>query len=215
MIFETEGNEVTVWLVKFPVFLSQGILNLQSETEIGTIEVIDKSINLKLSPMLNALPKEYSIKIEDITKHMYVIKSDSWVTKVEGRLVKDCNVIPVINKQYIEFKKNSIKEIKKELQNIELRDVTHDTNEIDNMAKRRKKLLMEKKRERLDKNEVMDIIFRAYETSESFTTKEIADYCGQPIAYMQEILPEISIMNKKDQRNAWFLKDEYKHQKKN
>lgn len=92
-------------------------------------------------------------------------------------------------------------------------DKIGNVKELESLARKRKKMLQDRKRERLDKNEVMDIIFRAFETNESWTAKELGDFSGQPLAYINELLPEICTMNKKDQRNMWQLKDEYKCQK--
>lgn len=169
-----------------------------------------------LGTSLVSLPSLYKLKSLDIAKNMYVLKSDNRSCCIEGRINKECNVVPVINKEYISFKKEANKQtVQRRALTLNKSDITTDKskNDIDALHKKRKRLLMEKKRERLDKNEVMDIIFRAYETKEAWTSKELADFCGQPIAYIHEILPEICTMNKKDQKNSWNLKDEYKIQK--
>ncbi|KAM0687112.1 hypothetical protein COBT_001657 [Conglomerata obtusa] len=216
MFIDSTNGNVTVWLAKFPAYLSQKILDLETETKLGKIEVDKSNISLTLSTCLDSLPNEYKVKFTDITKHMYVLKSDNRICKIEGRINKECNIIPVINKQYVEFKKASAKVEKKFSRVFSAKDVTFEKNrnEIETMAKRRKKLLMDKKRERLDRGEVMDIIFKAYEKNNSWTAKDLADLSGQPIAYINEILPDICIMNKVDQRNSWYLKDEYQMKKK-
>jgi len=46
----------------------------------------------------------------------------------------------------------------------------YEKNEIDMLARKRRRMLSEKKRERLDKEEVMNIIFNAYEKNALWIT---------------------------------------------
>ncbi|KAM0679334.1 General transcription factor IIF subunit 2 [Binucleata daphniae] len=216
MFIDASNSDVTTWLVKFPSYLSERIIELQTDTNIGTIEFKNGEASLLLGTSLISLPNQYKIKSLDIAKNMYVLKSDNKSCIIEGRVNKECNIVPIINKEYIEFKKATLQSVQKRALIVNRSDINSENvrNDVDALHKKRKKLLMEKKRERLDKEEVMDIIFRAYETKDAWITKELADFCGQPIAYIQEILPEICTLNKKDQKNTWNLKEEYKNQKK-
>ncbi|KAI5173208.1 transcription initiation factor TFIIF subunit beta [Pancytospora epiphaga] len=78
------------------------------------------------------------------------------------------------------------------------------------MARNRKIMLQEKKRERLDSQDVYDMIFNAYEKRPLWTVKDLADFTGQPTAYIQELIADICVLNKKDHRHAYELKPEYK-----
>lgn len=226
MFIDPRNSKVTVWLVKFPHFISRELRDLTPGTPIGTLEIPQSdfkptSILYKPSKELleTGIPSDYKVHISNVNGPMYVLKHDTHIGKIEGSVDKECAICPVINKEYIVYKRrSSIISLKRSSQtipntNAKFMDKIGNVKELESLARKRKKMLQDRKRERLDKNEVMDIIFRAFETNESWTAKELGDFSGQPLAYINELLPEICTMNKKDQRNMWQLKDEYKCQK--
>lgn len=227
MFIDTRNSEVTIWLVKFPPFLVKKIQNQTPGTFLGTITIQpgdQATAKVAYAPSQELLrlgiPSQYKANISNSTNNMYIIKHDNMTAKMEGFIDKECHVCPIINNEYISYKKcTTYKYEKKELNVIDTKktnftDKTCSVKELDILARKRKKHLQDSKRERLDKNEVMDIIFRAFERNDSWTAKELGDFSGQPLAYINELLPEICNMNKKDQRNTYQLKDEYKFQKK-
>lgn len=226
MFIDPRNAKVTVWLVKFPNFVSRKLREQPPGTPLGTLTIKPTTPNdthISYTPsqelLASGIPAEYNVQFSNVTNNMYVLKLDSKLGRVEGFINKECSICPVINKEYIAFKRaHGNKYVKRETQTISILDANKKekmdgVKELDLFAKKRKKMLQDKKRERLDKNEVMDIIFRAFETNDSWTAKELGDFSGQPLAYISELLPEICYMNKKDQRNTWHLKDEYKCQK--
>lgn len=223
MYIETKNSDVTVWLAKFPSYLAKKILAQDSDTNIGTITINPKKLNeikLELSKEIlkTGIPSDYTMKFTEIKQNVYILNKDEKSAKIEGIVTKECKVCPVINQSYINYKKRASQENLSK-QTVVMQEVGFDKlgsiKELEGLAKKRKKMLQDKKRERLDKQEVMDIIFKAFEDNEAWTAKDLADFSGQPLAYISEILPEICYLNKKDQRSTWLLKDEYnKHMKK-
>lgn len=222
MFVDSKKSDVTVWLAKFPPYLAQKILELPNDTNIGALTINKSNTKRDFSLILSTdfanagIPVDYTVQLTDISKNMYVLKmnkANDKSVKIDGSIKKECKVCPVINEKYFAFKRSQKKskvlfKTQDDVQNADM------VKELEALAKKRKRMLQEKKRERMDKNEVMDILFRAFETNESWTVKELADFSGQPVAYINEIMPEVGVLNKKDQRNVWELKDEYKFMKK-
>ena len=54
------------------------------------------------------------------------------------------------------------------------------------------------------------MVFKAFEKYSSWTVKDLADFCGQPVAFIQEIVSDICVLNKKDLKNMYELRPEYR-----
>ncbi|KAL0265991.1 UNVERIFIED_CONTAM: hypothetical protein PYX00_011708 [Menopon gallinae] len=204
MEIETDKSSISVWLVKLPSFLAEKIAEITGEQTIGEILISPSAkdapatIQFQLSQELisQGLPVDYSLSFTDKTDKLYVLKDDGDRHRVEGALVKrPPSTIKVIN--YLREGRQSEK--------------FGSVSELEYLARKRKKILQAKKRERLEKNEVIDILFKAFEKYPAWTARDLADFSGQPVAFIQEILPEICVLNKKDYKNLYELKPEYKY----
>lgn len=138
---------------------------------------------------------------------------------IQGVINKECFIRPVINEKYLEYKKAMQSLAEQNESTVKMIDYFAEVRkgekygslkEMDILARKRKKQLQDKKRERLDKQDVIDIIFNAFEKHEFWTVRDLADFSGQPVAYIQELVSEICVLNKKDHRNTYELKPEYK-----
>ncbi|KRH94423.1 Transcription initiation factor IIF subunit beta [Pseudoloma neurophilia] len=230
MQLDLKTKDVSVWLVKFPPFLSKILENCKDEAEIGTIEIIkpdENSATAQLKIEINTVDVDFTVQWNEMKQIMYVLKgsvseseteSSKKDLRLEGRVSKEVFIAPQFNDKYIKFKQN-IEPQKKAVvkvidQSTKIRPERHTTiSEMEAIARRRKKMLQQNKRERLERTEVMDIIFGAFEVQEQWTIRDLAEYSGQPVAYISEILQEIGELNKGDFRGSWSLKDEYRSRK--
>lgn len=75
----------------------------------------------------------------------------------------------------------------------------------------RKTTVPGEKRERMDKDKLLDLIFNAYKKREEYTFKEINAIVDQPDKWLKEVLNEIAD-TKRDERNrqVYHLKEEFK-----
>ncbi|EPR79473.1 Transcription initiation factor IIF subunit beta [Spraguea lophii 42_110] len=242
MKLDTSKSDVSIWLVKLPPYLSERILNASSDTtelEIGSLEITQSennqaavTLDLSNDSRFTDLPQDYEIKFIDTSLPLYVSREELHenpmfenITRIEGKIVKECFVSPVINKKYIAFKKQrqavSVANNKKEIQVIDyLKEGRKgerfgSATELEVHARRRRIELANKKRERLDKEYIINIMFKAFEKHDEWTVKDLADFGGQPIAAIQEVISEICELNKKDNKNTYTLKAEYKNNLKN
>lgn len=229
MKIETEKSEISVWLVKLPPFLAEKIMELTDEYTVGEIVILapteeaPSTIQFKLSKELETqgFPVDYALNFIDKAERLYVMKDEgNEAFKMEGYINKEIFINPVLNEKYFSFVKErvSAKKVQSTTKVINyLREGRQgerfgSVSELEYLARKRKKILQSKKRERLEKNEAIDILFKAFEKHSAWTVRDLADFSGQPVAFIQEILPEICVLNKKDYKNMYELKPEYKSQ---
>ena len=71
--------------------------------------------------------------------------------------------------------------------------------------------MAEMKRERLPKEDVMNMLFSAFEKHTYWALKGLVDYTKQPVQYLKDILGEICNFNTRGPyKNTYQLKPEYK-----
>lgn len=227
MEIETDKSGISVWLVKLPSFLAEKIAELTSEQTIGEILISPSAkdtpatIQFQLSQELvcQGLPVDYSLSFTDKADKLYVLKDDGDRLRVEGYVNKEIFISPVLNEKYFAYMANraqvkrppSTTKVINYLREGRQSEKFGSVSELEYLARKRKKILQAKKRERLEKSEVIDILFKAFEKYPAWTARDLADFSGQPVAFIQEILPEICVLNKKDYKNLYELKPEYKY----
>ncbi|ELA40949.1 uncharacterized protein VICG_02038 [Vittaforma corneae ATCC 50505] len=235
MRLNSEKKKLSVWLTKVPKYLGEQILKLRKGSVVGTLSVGRSSpaetpaLQIKLSNALldTGIPTEHIIEIKDKGKCMYLASHcrdnaelNEETMDVEGIINKECFIRPVLNSEYLQYKrrmKNAEESTEEKVKVIDYfaevkRSAKYSTlKEMDILARKRKQMLQDKKRERLEKTDVMEIVFNAFEKHKRWTVRDLADFSGQPVAYIQEIVNEICVLNKKDHKNTYELKPEYKY----
>lgn len=239
MSLDIKTKDVSVWLVKFPPFLVRLFSEMEKDGEIGTIEIVKPNSNdnstAQLKLQINGCNVDFNVQWSEMKQIMYVLKGDVLEDgqntdeyhqsnkkqekpvdplRLEGKISKEVVISPEFNEKYFAYKNNEAQKERREVSIIDhankVRQERYTTvGEVDANARRRKKMLQQNKRERLDRSEVMDIIFRAFEIQKQWTVRDLADYSGQPNAYITEILQEIGELDKGDYRGTWTLKEEY------
>lgn len=227
MELNTNNKNIKIWLAKVPLFLAERILSQEGESVIGELEITkatpteSASLSLKLSDDFckNGFPSSFDVKITARENTMYVVKTNGEGADIEGIVNNECYITPEINGEYLSYKRKFGFKSDTKRNDIQVIDYLREgkkgekfgsLRELEYLARKRKKMLLEKKRERLGKNEVMDLVFKAFERYPSWTVKDLADFCGQPVAFIQEIVSEICVLNKKDLRNSYELRPEYR-----
>ena len=218
MEINVENRKKKISICKLPKYLSDYIKQQQNK-DFGEVTISNTgTITLNLNPNNKSLiPTEYNIKkINKPLSNMCVLTSTSSTSDLDGIIDSEFVITPIINKNYMQFKKQQSNKI---LHNTEVIDCMNEglriekignLREMEYLARKRKQMLISKKRERLDKKDVLDIVFNAFEKYNSWTVKDLADFTGQPLAFIQEIVNEICDVDKKEHKNSYTLKDEYK-----
>ena len=226
MHLNSDKKKITVWLAKVPKYLGDRILALNGGSLIGSLQVIQtaqgSSCCVKFSDTIlsGGIPKEHNIEIKDRNTNMYLVSDDGKRMAIEGVINKECFINPVMNADYLRFKRaqktqnNNVEEKVKVIDyfaEVKRNAKYSSLREMEILARRRKQMLQEKKRERLDREDVLEILFNAFEKHEFWTIRDLADFSGQPVAYIQELVNEICNLNKKDHKNTYELKPEFKN----
>ncbi|XP_041358601.1 general transcription factor IIF subunit 2-like [Gigantopelta aegis] len=137
---------------------------------------------------------------------------------VEGKVIQRAECIPINNDSYRTLKKKQWilqNQPKREVKQIDTivqsyKPVSHHPAQLENEKKKKE----EGKRSRADRDQVLDMLFSAFEKHQYYNVKDLVKITKQPVPYLKEILKEICSYNMKaPHRNMWELKPEYRHYK--
>ncbi|XP_073436384.1 general transcription factor IIF subunit 2 isoform X2 [Dendrobates tinctorius] len=136
---------------------------------------------------------------------------------IEGIVVQRAECRPAASEHYMQMKRRQIEESskpKRQSQQIE-KAVTTNYKPVSNHANNieyEKKKKDDGKRARADKQQVLDMLFSAFEKHQYYNLKDLVDITKQPVSYLKDILRDICIHNVKGtHKNTWELKPEYRH----
>ncbi|KAE8297456.1 General transcription factor IIF subunit 2 [Larimichthys crocea] len=136
---------------------------------------------------------------------------------LEGVVVQRAECRPAVSESYMKLKRLQIEESSKpvrlsqQLQSPVTNNYKPVANHSYNLEYERKKK-EEGKRARADKQQVLDMLFSAFEKHQYYNIKDLVDITKQPVTYLKEILRDIGIYNVKGtHKNTWELKPEYRH----
>jgi transcription initiation factor TFIIF subunit beta len=227
MFVDSRNRKNSLVVVKLPMFLAERLEKTIPGCTVGILDTGDSSkwipeegTSFTLDPSLSGqdFPCSYRVDAHEKSNSMCFTESPRGIL-LEGTVAKEAQMRPVISAGYLRFKREResslraprmVKAIDSQSEGRRI-ERQGGATEYDLLARKRKKILMERKRERLAKTEVMEILFKAFDEQSNWALKDLADRSGQPQAYIQEILPEIAVMNKKTHRNTYELKPEYRY----
>ncbi|XP_056650216.1 general transcription factor IIF subunit 2-like [Monodelphis domestica] len=136
---------------------------------------------------------------------------------LEGIVVQRAECRPAASENYMRLKRLQIEESSKPVRLAQHLDKAVTTNfkpvanHQNNIAYEKKKK-EDGKRARAEKQQVLDMLFSAFEKHQYYNIKDLVDITKQPIIYLKELLREIGIYNVKGtHKNTWELKPEYRH----
>uniref|UniRef100_A0A8C1WS01 General transcription factor IIF subunit 2 n=2 Tax=Cyprinus carpio TaxID=7962 RepID=A0A8C1WS01_CYPCA len=226
-----------VWLVKVPKYLSQQWAKATGRGEVGKLRICNvlylrlESIGQK-SSMVRA-PREHPFTLQTVGGQTLAVftenssgQSDAEAggsgtgpdkIALEGVVVQRAECRPAVSENYMRLKKLQIEELSKPLRFSQQLDkaVTTNYKPVANHAYNldyEKKKKEEGKRARADKQQVLDMLFSAFEKHQYYNIKDLVDITKQPVIYLKEILRDIGIYNVKGtHKNTWELKPEYRH----
>lgn len=230
-IIDISSANRRVWLVKVPDYLADRLEQLDEDgLDLGVVRATPSSgstpAQVKLLLGHNGpcgdLPLEYTLQLSkcDQTMHLFCEDLAGRALLVEGKVEQECQLKPVLNEQYREVMRQRNETANRPKRSIQVVDSVSDTiqmgliphvSEAAMLAARKRKFEPDQKRERLPKDEVMDMLFRAFERLPHWTFKALVDHTQQPSAYLKDILGEIAIYNTRGPyKNLYELKPEYK-----
>uniref|UniRef100_A0A3Q2XMA0 General transcription factor IIF subunit 2 n=1 Tax=Hippocampus comes TaxID=109280 RepID=A0A3Q2XMA0_HIPCM len=217
-----------VWLVKVPKYLSHQWAKATGRGEVGKLR-ISKYVSFTLNEELTAIegiedktvsaPREHPLTMQTVGGQTLAVFTETSSDKIalEGVVVQRADCRPAVSENYMKLKRLQIEESTKPIRLSQqlAKAVTNNykpvANHAYNMEYERKKK-EEGKRARADKQQVLDMLFSAFEKHQYYNIKDLVDITKQPVIYLKEILRDIGIYNVKGtHKNTWELKPEYRH----
>uniref|UniRef100_A0A672KWS5 General transcription factor IIF subunit 2 n=1 Tax=Sinocyclocheilus grahami TaxID=75366 RepID=A0A672KWS5_SINGR len=228
-----------VWLVKVPKYLSQQWAKATGRGEVGKLRICKNQGKAEVSFTLNEelttvdtigekssmvrAPREHPFTLQTVGGQTLTVFTEN--SSGENQDVTTCNAVnccraecrPAVSENYMKLKKLQIEELSKPMRFSQQLDkaVTTNYKPVANHAYNlyyEKKKKEEGKRARADKQQVLDMLFSAFEKHQYYNIKDLVDITKQPVIYLKEILRDIGIYNVKGtHKNTWELKPEYRH----
>ncbi|KAM9247992.1 general transcription factor IIF subunit 2 isoform 2-T2 [Leptosomus discolor] len=224
-----------MWLVKVPKYLSQQWNKASGRGEVGKLRIsknqgrteVSFSLNEELAnindiggkPASVSAPREHPFLLQSVGGQTLTVFTESSGDKlcVEGIVVQRAECRPAASENYMKLKRFQIEESSKPVRLSQQLDKAVTTN-YKPVANHQYNIEYEKKkkedgkRARADKQQVLDMLFSAFEKHQYYNIKDLVDITKQPVIYLKEILREIGIYNVKGtHKNTWELKPEYRH----
>uniref|UniRef100_A0A8C6SK82 General transcription factor IIF subunit 2 n=1 Tax=Neogobius melanostomus TaxID=47308 RepID=A0A8C6SK82_9GOBI len=214
-----------VWLVKVPKYLSQQWAKASGRGEVGKIRIckygnmgkpeVTFTLNEELTVIDGidsvAAPRDHPFTMQTVGGQTLAVFTETSSDKIalEGMVVQRAECRPAVSESYMKLKRLQIEEslkparVSQQLQ----KAVTNNYKPVANHAK-------EGGREEGEgeKQQVLDMLFSAFEKHQYYNIKDLVDITKQPVTYLKEILRDIGIYNVKGtHKNTWELKPEYRH----
>ncbi|XP_013858469.1 general transcription factor IIF subunit 2 isoform X2 [Austrofundulus limnaeus] len=224
-----------VWLVKVPKYLSQQWAKATGRGEVGKLRICKKGnqgkteVAFTLNEELTVIegledkavsaPREHPFTMQSVGGQMLAVFTETSSDKIalEGVVVQRAECRPAVSESYMKLKKLQIEESSKPARLSQQLDkaVTNNYRPVANHDYNReyeRKKKEEGKRARAEKQQVLDMLFSAFEKHQYYNIKDLVDITKQPVTYLKEILRDIGIYNVKGtHKNTWELKPEYRH----
>jgi len=231
-----------VWLVKVPKFLFDKWSNVTMEgVEYGKLKIKNNEPNskstidvtLELDDRFSQdIPKNYKLQFTNYSPRTGVIPTNEYVftdnekgagVSIEGIVHNEATISPIVDEHYKKIMQNrtlAASKPKRQTQVLTVENekrahrMTSNDGSSFTMQPVRKKTVQEK-RERLPREEVITLLFQAFEKYDYWNFSGLVDFTHQPQPYLKEILGDIGLLNKRGPYvGMWQLKSEYRNKKK-
>uniref|UniRef100_A0A8D2LAD7 General transcription factor IIF subunit 2 n=2 Tax=Varanus komodoensis TaxID=61221 RepID=A0A8D2LAD7_VARKO len=170
-------------------------------------------------PTSISAPREHPFLLQSVGGQTLTVFTESFVEKlsIEGIVVQRAECRPAASENYMKLKRLQIEESSKpvswtmQLDKAVTTNYKPVANHQYNIEYERKKK-EDGKRARAEKQQVLDMLFSAFEKHQYYNIKDLVDITKQPVSYLKEILRDIGVYNVKGtHKNTWELKPEYRH----
>jgi len=220
---DLDNAQRKVWLVKLPPFLAEAWEKQGPNVRVGSVRIKEErgkppEMSVLLSgEYANQLPKEFAMHYFPEPSPLTIFSEnveEGGTIAAEGDVEYKCDVKPVFSEEYREMTRNRV-----QLANTKTRTLQRvdDKNLLlpvrgGMLYKKRK----EDKRERVDKHELLDRIFKAFEKATYYDVKTLVEITDQPLQWLREGLTEVCIYNAKGPHKGTFeLQPRYRNVKSN
>uniref|UniRef100_A0AC11EAE7 Uncharacterized protein n=11 Tax=Ovis TaxID=9935 RepID=A0AC11EAE7_SHEEP len=223
-----------MWLVKVPKYLSQQWSEASGSGEVGKLKIATNQGKSEISFTLN---KELTdirgtdgqpAPVHAPTEHQFLLQTDRGQVltvltehapdqfSLQGTVVHRGECRPAPSENYMRLKRMQIEGASKPARTVQKLEKVVTTN-YKPVANHQYNIEYEKrkketgKRVKADKDQVLTLLFAAFEKHQYYNIKDLVGITMQPVVYLKEILNEIGVRNVKGpHKNTWELKEEYR-----
>ncbi|OQR79825.1 general transcription factor IIF subunit 2-like [Tropilaelaps mercedesae] len=227
-----------VWLVKVPKYIAEKWEKAAPMSEAGRISIsklasgkTDIAFRLSNVTAEEKIPSEHKFVISNIQSQTLAVYSQPKAVNedgvecgtgkicVEGSVVQKGECRPIgsdIN--YMNLKRQKILDAAQPKRTVigldravtSFKPVARHNYQVEYEARKK----TEGKKARGDRDQVLEMIFAAFEKHQYYNIKDLERITKQPAPYLKELLKEVCNYNAKNpHRNLWELKPEYRHYK--
>ena len=215
--FEFDVDEQKVWLVKVPNFLYQNWIQQPANQHLGKLVIKPNEISLQLDDV--SLPSEYKCQITNYKpESMFSFTENSMgnACGIVGKVEHEAVLNPVVNDKYRALirERNQQDVVDRTVKILDRKQTRQGMALATQSTKwdthNTKKIVLDK-RERMPREELIDLIFEQFEAKEHWSLKDLGLKTMQPLQYLKEVLSEMCIQNKRGPYAGMYeLNSDYK-----
>ncbi|KAI8391768.1 transcription initiation factor IIF, beta subunit-domain-containing protein [Radiomyces spectabilis] len=230
-----DSADTKVWLVKVPKFLANKWKTVdQDNVNLGSVRIYSQpppgrsstiSLVLPESEAAENIPLEYSISIlpgEVQNKYVFT-ESEHGGKSISGTVHHECAATPTQFGTYRNIMRKRVLDAGTPQRTVQV--LGHNNQPVfapgasssmpsstfSDFITAKKPKTEKEKATRMPRNELMDLLFAAFDKYPYWSFKGIVEHTKQPAQYLKEILSEICILNKRGPyAGNYQLKPEYK-----
>ncbi|KAI9025244.1 transcription initiation factor IIF, beta subunit-domain-containing protein [Phycomyces nitens] len=230
-----DNANTKVWLVKVPKFLANKWKAIdQDNVNLGSVRIYSQpppgrssaiSLVLPENEVTENIPREYSISIlpGEVTNKFVFTESEHGGKSISGRVHHECAATPtqfgtyrdIMRKRVIDAgtPQRTVQVLGQDNQPVFVPGASSSmpSSSFSDFVTAKKPRTDKEKATRMPRNELMDLLFAAFDRYPYWSFKGIVEHTKQPAQYLKEILSEICILNKRGPyAGNYQLKPEYK-----
>jgi len=233
---EVDMSGVTrqVWLIKVPKYLAKRMERAQPMQEIGRIQTLVKPSEKSPQIVFNILqeladipvmdnesdkenateiPIEHKFSVSRLDNQSMVLFSEDRETRVvslEGRVTQKGDCRPVMSTNLIAMNQLRAKRATQPSRRVKQLDRTITVFKPVSKPTIKKEEPIRKVK--LDRDQLKDTVFRAFEKHQYYHLKDLQLLTGQPLYYLKAVVRELCDYNTKaPNKYLWELKPEFRH----
>ncbi|KAI7865483.1 transcription initiation factor IIF, beta subunit-domain-containing protein [Spinellus fusiger] len=231
-----DSVDTKVWLVKVPKFLANKWKSVeQDNVNLGSVRIYSQpppgrsstqiSLVLPENDGADTIPREYSISIlpGEVTNKFVFTENEHGGKSVSGTVHHECAATPTQFGTYRNIMRKRVMDAGTPQRTVQVLGQDNQpvfvpgasssmpNSNFSDFVTAKKPRTDKEKATRMPRNELMDLLFAAFDRYPYWSFKGIVEHTKQPAQYLKEILSEICILNKRGPyAGNYQLKPEYK-----
>ncbi|GAA5816495.1 hypothetical protein MFLAVUS_010024 [Mucor flavus] len=226
--------DTKVWLVKVPSFLANKWKDIDEDNlNLGSVRIYNRpppgrtsaiSLVLPEEPG-SSVPREYNISIlPGEVQNKFVFSEDqNGVKSISGTVHHECAATPTEFRSYRDIMRKRVLDAGTPQRSVQVLGQNNQpvfvpgasssmpNSSFSDFVTTKKRKIDKEKATRMPRNELMDLLFAAFDKFPYWSFKGIVEHTNQPNQYLKEVLAEICILNKRGPyAGNYQLKPEYK-----